>query len=219
MFGFIYLTTNCINQKRYIGQTIRPPTQNYFGSGSVFLQALKKYGKRNFVRTIVCFCDTQEELDAKEKELIALWNPEYNIHEGGSEGNWMKYATDEQKAARSKKAADSNRGKKRSVEARMRMSAAKKGVPGPKRSEETKRKIGDWHRGQKRSAETRKKMSDAKKGKVFTAEHKRKLSEVQIGKKRGPHSEETRRKISEKAIRRNERNRENQILYYLYLAA
>ena len=52
-----------------------------------------------------------------------------------------------------------------SEETRRKMSEAKKGKLGVKRSEETKRKI-----------------SEAKKGKVFSEEHKQKLSETRIGK-------------------------------------
>ena len=51
--------------------------------------------------------------------------------------------------------------------------------------------------GIKRSEETKAKMSAAQKGRELTEEHRRKISEAQLGKKRGPRSEETKRKISE----------------------
>ena len=49
MIGYIYLTTNLVNNKKYIGQhrssTFDP---SYLGSGTLFVKALKKYGKKKF---------------------------------------------------------------------------------------------------------------------------------------------------------------------------
>ncbi len=93
------------------------------------------------------------------------------------------------------------KGKKRSLETRRKLSeAAKKrdspseetrrkmseAQKGKKLSEESIRKTAEGTRGQKRSEETKRKISEAKKGK--------KLSEESKGKKR---SEETRRKMSD----------------------
>ena len=71
---------------------------------------------------------------------------------------------------------------------------------GQKRSEETKKKLAAAHVGRiykKRTEETKKKMSLASKGKPKSTEHCIALSKAKIGTKRGPHSEETREKISE----------------------
>ena len=43
--GYIYLTTNLINNKRYIGMTTKNDS-NYFGSGKLIKWAIKKYGKK-----------------------------------------------------------------------------------------------------------------------------------------------------------------------------
>lgn len=90
---FIYLTTNLINGKRYIGQhTTENLNDGYLGSGVLLVQAIKKYGEKNFSREILCFCDTQDELDQKEKEFIAQFNAVeddnfYNLNEGGQQGD------------------------------------------------------------------------------------------------------------------------------------
>ena len=71
---YIYLTTNTINGKQYIGQHKGRPDDNYFGSGTTILKAIKKYGKENFTKEILCFCETREEADKKEREYIQLYN-------------------------------------------------------------------------------------------------------------------------------------------------
>ena len=45
---YIYKTTNLINGKIYIGQSIRKFSKSYLGSGVKILNAIKKYGKENF---------------------------------------------------------------------------------------------------------------------------------------------------------------------------
>lgn len=89
MIGYIYLTTNLVNNKKYIGQHRSSYIdENYLGSGTVFVKALKKYGKQNFSQEILCLCDTYEELDEKEIYYIDLYNAAtdehfYNVSLGG----------------------------------------------------------------------------------------------------------------------------------------
>ena len=52
-FGFVYMWTNVVNGKRYIGSHIGDPEDGYTGSGTAFLRALKKYGQQSFVRTLL----------------------------------------------------------------------------------------------------------------------------------------------------------------------
>ena len=66
MYGFIYITTNLINGKKYIGQHKGDGTDNYLGSGDRLIIAIKKYGKCNFKREILCFAESKEELDLLE---------------------------------------------------------------------------------------------------------------------------------------------------------
>lgn len=89
---YIYLTTNKINNKKYIGQHKGSPTDSYFGSGTTILKSIAKYGKENFTKEILCFCETREEADQKEKEYIQLYNAVeseefYNNAEGGMGGD------------------------------------------------------------------------------------------------------------------------------------
>ena len=72
--GFIYKTTNLINGKIYIGQHIGKVFDSYLGSGSYFLNAVKKYGKENFKREILRYCYSQHELDVWEMVMIRKYN-------------------------------------------------------------------------------------------------------------------------------------------------
>lgn len=94
---YIYLTTNLINGKKYIGQHKGKVNDSYLGSGTTILKAITKYGKENFSKEILCFCQTREEADKKERELIAFYNAVennnfYNNSEGGTGGDgWRSY--------------------------------------------------------------------------------------------------------------------------------
>jgi hypothetical protein len=47
--GYIYITTNKLNGKRYIGQhQSKDWDYKYFGSGIYLKRAIKKYGLENF---------------------------------------------------------------------------------------------------------------------------------------------------------------------------
>lgn len=94
---YIYITTNNINGKQYIGQHKGEPDDSYLGSGTTIKKAVAKYGKENFSKKILCYCQTREEANEKEKEIIAFYNAVdsenfYNIQEGGTNGDgWRSY--------------------------------------------------------------------------------------------------------------------------------
>lgn len=88
--GYIYLITNLVNNKKYIGRHFHSKTTNsYLGSGSLIKQAIKKYGRNNFKKEILEDCiNTIEELYEKEIYYIKLYNAVedrmyYNISPGG----------------------------------------------------------------------------------------------------------------------------------------
>ena len=45
---FVYLTTNLINGKRYVGSHKGSINDYYLGSGNIINEAISKYGKKNF---------------------------------------------------------------------------------------------------------------------------------------------------------------------------
>lgn len=93
---YIYLTTNLINGKQYIGQHYGELNDSYYGSGVVIAKAIQQYGKENFTKEILAIT-TQEEIDELEKFYIAQFNAVesdnfYNLSEGGQQGNGWAHA-------------------------------------------------------------------------------------------------------------------------------
>lgn len=86
----IYLITNTINGKRYIGKTSRTIEQRWYqhyknaeyGHNTYLYKAIRKYGKEAFTVESLA-----EGLDEEEILLIAEHNPEYNMTRGGDGGD------------------------------------------------------------------------------------------------------------------------------------
>lgn len=101
--GYIYKTTNLINQSVYIGQHKRSEKsldKRYYGSGKILLKAIKKHGKENFSCEILCWCFSQDELDKREIQFISEYkktHKSYNIAKGGNGGNLILHYTEEEK--------------------------------------------------------------------------------------------------------------------------
>lgn len=92
---YIYLTTNLVDNKKYIGKHTGPLDDDYLGSGINIKNAIKKYGKENFKKEIIAIVNNEEELNKAEKYYISLYNAVedpnfYNIADGGQGGNTMK---------------------------------------------------------------------------------------------------------------------------------
>lgn len=89
-YGYIYKTTNLLNNKIYVGQHRSTKFDTwYFGSGKILYKALKKYGKINFKVELLEWCASQELLNEVEIKWISTLNsanPDvgYNISLGGS---------------------------------------------------------------------------------------------------------------------------------------
>lgn len=94
-FNFVYITTNLINEKQYIGDHSAYDlncayTKRYIGSGTGIKNAVKKYGKENFKRDILEFFLTkQEAYNAQElyiKKFNTLYPNGYNNNQKGGYG-------------------------------------------------------------------------------------------------------------------------------------
>lgn len=94
MHHYVYRITNTVNGKQYIGQHSSEKSFHedyYYGSGTLILKALKKYGRSNFTKEIIGEYDTKEEALEVEFDEIekakAYDNPNYyNISKGGQKG-------------------------------------------------------------------------------------------------------------------------------------
>lgn len=85
-YGYVYKITNLINGKTYVGQRkiVRDKTwEDYYGSGKLIKQAIAKYGKENFLKELISYADSQEELLELEAESITAFRLEgaceYNL--------------------------------------------------------------------------------------------------------------------------------------------
>ena len=100
MYGIIYKISNSVNEKVYIGQTIRTIESRFKrhihdalkNSDSLihFHRAIRKYGADKFSIEQIDIADSQEELDAKEKYWIKYYDSilnGYNEASGGQGGN------------------------------------------------------------------------------------------------------------------------------------
>lgn len=127
MYGYVYLTTNTVNNNKYIGQhTSQVFDSKYLGSGTALKNAIQKYGKKKFKCEILCECFSQDDLDYKERLYIEKFNAcnrddYYNIAVGGKMCQLVHH-TEETK----KKISVANKGKKRTEAQNINNSLAKK---------------------------------------------------------------------------------------------
>jgi group I intron endonuclease len=162
-YGFIYITTNNINNKKYIGKCkYKPGSKNYLGSGLHLKRAINKYGKENFSRDIIDTAKNENELNKKEKYWIDFYNAIhsdnfYNIAEGGHGGNTLAGKTEEELKQFGEIISNANKGRKWSDESKLNRSKERKGkftgkdhhMFGKKLSDEQKKKISNKVKGGK----------------------------------------------------------------------
>lgn len=91
MFYTIYRITNAINHKIYIGKhQTKDLNDGYMGSGKHLLRAQSKHGIENFKKEILFQFDNEDEMNAKEAELVTeefcLREDTYNLCPGGKGG-------------------------------------------------------------------------------------------------------------------------------------
>jgi len=104
---YIYLITNKINGKNYIGQRRCPENKTpetdtkYMGSGIYLQKSQNKYGIENFSKEIIAICYSKEIVNILEIQYIAIFKSigkaEYNNASGGNYGDFWNYFSEEQK--------------------------------------------------------------------------------------------------------------------------
>lgn len=169
VYGIIYIITNKVNGKLYIGQTIqslnkrwRKHKHDYKRLNYPLYRAMRKYGSENFQIEILTECINQEELDAQERDYTDFYGAWF--HQKGyvlKAGNGQGALSEEMK----KQIAKTNTGKKASEETKKKMSDARKGEKnhfyGKKHTEEIKQKLSEIQFGKKQSEGTVKKRIEA----------------------------------------------------------
>ena len=162
-YNYIYLITNNINSKIYIGKHSTDNLDDgYMGSGILIKKAIQKYGIENFTKDYLAFCDTEEKLNWFEKFYIKKYKARevgYNLTDGG----------------------DGSLGRYYSEETKMKISNTKSGVKVPKISIALKGKPSGF-KDKHHSTDSKQKISESRKGKHHSDEAKRKISEGHKGK-------------------------------------
>lgn len=205
--GFIYLTTNLVNGKIYIGRhEFNKHNKIYLGSGKIFKLALEKYGEENFKRKILRLCFTEHELTIWEHVYIKKYHSQdknigYNIASGNV--NTSDYNPTKLPEVR-KKISGKNHyfyGKKHTEETKekIRKKLIGKNSPwyGKYHTEETKRKLSESHKNFYKTEKGKNvilRMSEKLKGRKMSEEQKEKIRIGNLGVKR---SEETKKRMKE----------------------
>lgn len=193
----VYLITNNVNGKQYIGQTTRPIEERWkshlFDANThrpwLISKAIRKYGPDKFLIEPLAEVNTKTELDFCEVLFIQLMGTlaprGYNVSHGG-DGRAVCHSPET-----CKKISASKKGWNPSAETRHKMALAKIGKPAQWDNREQCRNLGLANRGRIRSAEWIKHQSEAHRG-----------------KSNGPLSPATRAKISAAHIAYHQRKRQ-----------
>ena len=191
IYRYIYkitCTAGSFKDKFYFGQhKTKKLNDGYKGSGTLLRDYYKKH-PNDYIKEIIAFYNTQEEINIAEHNIIELYIGTINclnIRHGGTVGelseetkkkmsNSHKGKTSNFKGHKHplealKKISEYNKGKSFSEETRIKLSAALKGkqnFKGKHHSEEFKKRMSDINKGKTLSEETKKKLSDSAKGRI-----------------------------------------------------
>jgi hypothetical protein len=191
----IYKTSNLTNDKFYIGmhKNKKPPYEfdGYFGSNKNLNDSINKVGRENFKRETICVCNSLQEAESKEHEIICehielgCWPSMYNLSLAGklkyfqiNESNYvvpcyinLGYKLSDQ---HKQKISNSSKGKVLSKSHRESLSKALKGRKYPKKAFAPRKP---------RSQQCKDSMSKSIKGRMWI----RKIDDHRIGKVLYPH--------------------------------
>lgn len=183
----VYLVTNKIDGKQYVGQTTKTLEMRWFEHTQVrkspscryLYSAIQKHGIENFEVETLVLVSTKEEMDRYECGLIKALGTKapngYNLTDGGDGAQGFVF-TDEQKL----KISLGQIGRKMSEKAREKLLERNKGNKfsvGVRMSEEHRLRLIKINKGRKQSPEEIKKRSLAQKGRKHSEETKKKMSE------------------------------------------
>ncbi len=193
----IYLRTNLVNGKQYVGQTINfEKRENAWlykkrYAGEAINNARKKYGTENFKAEILRECETQDELNKWEMYYIDKLNTVspngYNLTDGGGGRVHSKISEETRQKMSVSHSGSKNAmyGKTHTKEARIKIKNARLGKKGHPCSEETKRIMSEKMKGANNpnfgkplSNDVKEKMRQKLVGRVFSEETLKRMSEA-----------------------------------------
>jgi len=185
---YIYITTNTINNKVYIGKSQKDFNKSYLGSGKLLKKAIAKYGIESFRVDLIEECLTDYELNERERYWISKYREThdvYNIAEGGTGGWTTKFFSDEDMDNYREKLRIKRIGKKLSAESIASISMKNKGRFFGDRELISKKISEAWKNPNStyNSLDYRIKLSECKRNRLFTEETKKKISDSKLGSK------------------------------------
>lgn len=177
--GWVYIHTNKINGKKYIGQTTMEPSKRWsngkgYNTCTRFYRAIKKYGWDNFEHDAYEMNDLL--LDGMESFLIEYYHTTdkdfgYNLASGGNKNKKMSEET-KKKMSESKIGNQSALGFHHSEGTKKLLSEKLRGENNPfygkHHSEEAKKKNTIAHIGKYHSEESKRKMSKSREKYCYT---------------------------------------------------
>jgi group I intron endonuclease len=197
----IYLITNMVNGKRYVGKAARLKARQRFHRRALIRgthtnphlqRAWNAFGEASFSFSVLEYCERSMlvERECWWINALDLRNSEkgYNILHPVTGRLGMK-SSPQTKA----KISAANKGRIHTPEARARMSLGAIGRVRPPMSPETRAKIAIANTGKKHSPEVLARVAAANTGKKHSDEHKAKIAAAMAGK---PKSPEARAKLS-----------------------
>jgi hypothetical protein len=221
MKAFVYITTNLINGKKYLGKH-NGKHEGYLGSGTILKTAIKKYGKENFKREIIKECLSDKEAYELEKELSEKWNIVsdsnwYNMKIGGEgfeSGKLHPMFGLPKSSAHKVKLSLANQGKILSIKTKEKISNA---LIGEKNAMYGKKQNNHPAYGHTKTIEGLKNISKAQKGRIRTVEEIEKFKVSRIGKAMGDKNSmanpENRKKVALSKIGKKRHYREDGSFY------
>lgn len=216
---FIYVITNAVNGKMYVGQTIGTAARRWRDhrwnakncvESHPFARAIRKYGPDQFSVAFAPLPEgsTQETLDLVEQRMIRHFGTMvpcgYNIKVGGSGGPHHEETR--------RKIGAKALGRKHSEETKALLSSMMKGRKGYPRTPEANAKFVASRRagaGWNPSEDVKAKISATLTGRKASDEFKLKQRESHLGKKYKPYSAETSAKLS--ALRKGRPGRQHTV--------
>ena len=190
-YSGIYLITNIVNNKVYVGQAqnlyVRTRQHVLYEKNPLLKKAFKKYGIDKFTIDVLEQCET-DKLDEREQYWMDYYevidkNKGYNICPVAGSTRGLKKSQEERE--KMSKRASQRIGKSNPFYGKHHSDDAKEKIRqkkiGQVVSDETKRKISQRHTGEKFSEERKMAISKALKGKDKTKEHGKHISESKMG--------------------------------------
>ena len=169
MFYTIYKITHKESDKEYIGKhQTKDLNDGYMGSGKYIKRAINKHGIQQFSKEILYVFETEDEMNAKEAELVTEEycnrDDTYNLCPGGNGGFVFinkNYWTPEKRAQNNRKSINYDDLKRRE---KLRNSLMGREITWGDKISDSKKGSIPWNKGKTLSESDRKKKSDAQSG-------------------------------------------------------